>query len=135
MLNIVGSRVGGDVLLDICRVCFGRGKPWQGESDHTTWDFNCLGTYCYGAGLLRWSHLWCSFQSCCHSCSCFHQKISTEAGESWVLISELITPFSLCCAWLILLHLQKNHPMKFPYFIYGVGTSLCDSSGCWINTC
>ena len=53
----------------------------QQQRCNTSWDINCLGTGCDGAGLLCWSHLWCPFQSCCHHCFCLHQKVSLEAGE------------------------------------------------------
>jgi len=53
----------------------------QRQRGNTSWDSNCLGAGCHSAGLLCRSHLWCPFQSCCHHCFCFHQKVSLEAGE------------------------------------------------------
>ena len=81
LMNTVGSRGGGDIFLDICRLCCGGGEQEQRQCGDTSRNFNCMGTGCDGAGLLNWSHLWCPFQSCCHHCFCLHQKVSLEAGD------------------------------------------------------
>lgn len=79
-IDAVGSWGDRHIFLDICRLCFGVGEQEQWKCCNTSWNFNCLGTCCDGAGLLSWSHLWCSFQSCSYHCFCQHQKISLETG-------------------------------------------------------
>jgi len=68
------------IFLDICWLCISVGEQEQWKCCNTSWNFNCLGTCCDGAGLLSWSHLWCSFQSCSYHCFCQYQKISIETG-------------------------------------------------------
>lgn len=83
LVNTVNSRNGGHIFLNICRMCINSSEQGQRQRSNTSRDCNCLGTNFVGIDLLSWSYLWCSFQSCCYYCFCYHKEVSIVTGQHY----------------------------------------------------